>query len=458
MQDKDYILEIENNCRELGLTFFQDVVYATRGQTELHLQIITHGNQPLPTVLFIPGSAWHKQFDLYKSAWQLIDFASLGFNVAIVEYRCTEDGGVFPAHIEDAKSAIRFMRANCEQYGVDTDNVFIWGSSSGGHTALIAGMTCGTDEFMTDDLPEFSSEVNAIADYYGPVDVNISTDFLLNKTPGSCETPEGMLIGGYKIADHHELTEPTLVVNYIDRDIPPVIIFHGDSDSVVNYNQSVILINNLQSRGKEYEFHTVAGADHGSEHFWTKEIFSMTACFFKKHMKKAEDILIVVDMQNDFIDGALGTAEAVAIVPKVAEKIKSFEGRVIFTRDTHGENYLETQEGSNLPVKHCIAGTEGWQIRAELDALRKEKPVDKPTFGSVELGRMLTEYSRKKKIGSITLIGLCTDICVISNAMLIKAALPEVKIIVDSACCAGVTPASHAQALEAMKVCQIEVI
>jgi len=170
------------------------------------------------------------------------------------------------------------------------------------------------------------------------------------------------------------------------------------------------------------------------------------------------DILIVVDMQNDFIDGALGTKEALAIVPAVLEKIKGFEGRVIFTRDTHFDNYMDTQEGKNLPVPHCIKGSEGWQIRAELDALRKEEAVDKPSFGSVELSTMLARENAEKPIGSVTFIGLCTDICVISNAMLIKAAMPEVPVTVDAACCAGVSPASHNNALEAMKMCQIRII
>ena len=169
------------------------------------------------------------------------------------------------------------------------------------------------------------------------------------------------------------------------------------------------------------------------------------------------DYLIVVDMQNDFIDGALGTAEAQAIVDKVADKIKGFDGKVIFTRDTHGENYMETQEGVNLPVPHCIKGTAGWEIRAELEELRTEPAVDKPTFGSVELAHLLAKENAAEPIGNVTLIGLCTDICVISNAMIIKATMPEVPVIVDAACCAGVTPESHKNALEAMKMCQIKV-
>ena len=171
-----------------------------------------------------------------------------------------------------------------------------------------------------------------------------------------------------------------------------------------------------------------------------------------------QNILLVIDMQNDFIDGALGTPEAVAIVPKVREKIRSFDGTVLFTRDTHGENYMETQEGKNLPVPHCIRGTDGWQIRSELEELRVTEPIDKGTFGSDELGKILRDLNDEDPIGTITVIGLCTDICVISNALLAKAFLPEVPIEVDASCCAGVTPESHENALKAMASCQIRIV
>ncbi|MDO4960702.1 MAG: isochorismatase family cysteine hydrolase [Eubacteriales bacterium] len=170
------------------------------------------------------------------------------------------------------------------------------------------------------------------------------------------------------------------------------------------------------------------------------------------------DILIVVDMQNDFIDGALGTKEAVKIVPAVKEKIENFDGTVLFTRDTHTEDYLNTQEGRMLPVVHCVKGTEGWRIRKELEDLRKTDAIDKPSFSSPEIGELMIKLNEEEPIGSITLIGLCTDICVISNAMLIKAFLPEVPIKVDASCCAGVTPESHENALNAMKMCQIEIL
>jgi len=168
--------------------------------------------------------------------------------------------------------------------------------------------------------------------------------------------------------------------------------------------------------------------------------------------------LIVVDMQNDFITDALGTAEAVSIVSKVEEKIKNFDGEVVFTRDTHQSDYMNTNEGKNLPVPHCIEGSHGWQICDTLQKYAIGKIFDKPTFGSVDLAQWLFGKNTDSKIDSITLIGLCTDICVISNALLLKAYLPEVQITVDSSCCAGVSVDTHNNALSAMKMCQINII
>ena len=165
-------------------------------------------------------------------------------------------------------------------------------------------------------------------------------------------------------------------------------------------------------------------------------------------------LLIVVDMQNDFIDGALGTSEAVAILPYVKKKITEFDGKVIFTRDTHFENYSDTQEGKKLPVPHCIKNTHGWEIHRELDALRRTDAIDKITFGSKDLVDVI---GRESDVESITFVGLCTDICVISNVMLTKAFYPEIPLIVDAKGCAGVTPQSHQTALDAMKMCQVEI-
>lgn len=167
-------------------------------------------------------------------------------------------------------------------------------------------------------------------------------------------------------------------------------------------------------------------------------------------------ILLVIDMQNDFIDGALGTPEAVAIVPRVAEKIRAWEGPVYATQDTHQADYLATQEGRNLPVVHCVEGTHGWELApAVREALTDCTCLTKPTFGSRSLAETLTIVNQDRPIEEIVLVGLCTDICVISNALLLKAFLPETPIAVDAACCAGVTPESHANALRAMQMCQI---
>lgn len=169
-------------------------------------------------------------------------------------------------------------------------------------------------------------------------------------------------------------------------------------------------------------------------------------------------LLVVVDMQVDFVNGALGTKEAEAIVPAVAKKIKeeiAAGSTVVFTRDTHQDNYPDTQEGRNLPVIHCVEGTAGWQLIPELrDLAEGRKIFNKGTFGSIQLAH----YAAASSFDAIELIGLCTDICVISNAMILKAALPEVPVSVCAECCAGVTPESHNNALAAMKMCQIGIV
>lgn len=173
-------------------------------------------------------------------------------------------------------------------------------------------------------------------------------------------------------------------------------------------------------------------------------------------MKK---ILVVVDMQNDFVDGALGSAEAAAIVDKVVNKIKDFDGEIIVTYDTHSDNYMDTREGRYLPVPHCIRGTEGWQLNEKVqEALnsREYTKIYKPTFGATALVEKFDGCDQYQT--DVTLIGLCTDICVVSNAMLLKAFYPEMNINVDADCCAGVTPESHEAALATMKSCQINII
>lgn len=171
-------------------------------------------------------------------------------------------------------------------------------------------------------------------------------------------------------------------------------------------------------------------------------------------------ILVVVDMQKDFVDGALGTKEAVAIIPAVCEKIRSFDGEIYATLDTHYEDYMDTSEGKKLPVPHCIKGTDGHELNGDVQAALDEKDyttIEKETFGSVALPVLIVRNAEETP-DSIEVIGLCTDICVVSNALLLKANFPEAQISVDSKCCAGVTPQLHEAALTTMKSCQIDVI
>ena len=172
-----------------------------------------------------------------------------------------------------------------------------------------------------------------------------------------------------------------------------------------------------------------------------------------------KQFLVVVDMQKDFVNGSLGTKEAEAIVPAVIEKIRSFEGDIFVTYDTHFEDYLSTAEGKKLPVEHCIYGTPGWELEEQVGEVIEELPhfkVQKYTFGSETLPHLMTEVADGEDF-SIELIGLCTDICVVSNALILKAVYPEAEIAVDSSCCAGVTPEKHEAALETMRSCQIDV-
>lgn len=175
-------------------------------------------------------------------------------------------------------------------------------------------------------------------------------------------------------------------------------------------------------------------------------------------MKKK--ILIIVDVQNDFVSGALGTKEAEKMMPDLINKARSFSGEILMTKDTHFDDYMITQEGKNLPVVHCVKGTQGWNLPDELEEIRQNKQIkvyEKGAFGSVQLAEDLKRQYEANEIESIELVGICTDICVVSNALLLKAFMPEIPVFVDADCCAGVTPEKHNEALSVMESCQITV-
>lgn len=262
----------------------------------------------------------------------------------------------------------------------------------------------------------------------------------------------------------HTITVEKVIEDY-DQDCAQVIKFKGNSfpedcGGVWGYEDLQEILEDPEH--PEYEmmsewFENMSPGEYDMDAI--NEILYDLGTGERIELPEETDVLIVVDMQNDFIDGTLGTKEAQAIVPKVVKKIEEFEGLLLFTKDTHEENYLETQEGRNLPVKHCIRGTEGWELHPDIAKWveREELVTEKAGFGSTELSAMLGMFSMDVKVNSITLVGLCTDICVISNAIMLKSFVREVPIIVDASCCAGVTPESHENALRAMEMCQITV-
>ncbi len=175
----------------------------------------------------------------------------------------------------------------------------------------------------------------------------------------------------------------------------------------------------------------------------------------------SQNYLVVVDVQNDFVTGSLGTACAQAVVPGIVARARDFAGPVFLTRDTHYADYLATQEGRLLPVVHCVEGSEGWQFVPEIEALRSEREFrvfEKETFGSVALGRELGAAAARGEVASVEFVGLCTDICVVCNALLAKSFAPQVRVVVNAALCAGSTPELHKAALATMKSCQVEIV
>jgi acetyl esterase/lipase len=260
------------NKDETTVSYLRDVEYVRRGDTPLTLQILTPNRAfpgmklpcETPLLLFVCGSAWHKQ-DTISPLPSLMPLAKAGYVVASVEYRASDDAK-FPAFLQDVKSAVRYMRANADVYGIDPERVAIFGNSSGGHAALLTGLTADMPEFKTDDNAELSDAVQAVIDFYGPTDVTHINDaprgamFVNPNIP----TPEDVLYGGV-VAKNPEISQPGNPLNYIsaNKPIPPIFIAHGDSDALVPFNQSAILYEKLLAEKKTVEFYKVMGADHG---------------------------------------------------------------------------------------------------------------------------------------------------------------------------------------------------
>ncbi len=271
------------------VNYFPDIEYLRRDGQPLCLQLLLPYNlfpdspcsRRIPLVVYVQGSAWGEQ-DVYRAIPTLAEIAKKGYAVASVKHRSSKVAG-FPAFLQDVKSAIRFLRGNAEKYCIDPDEVAVWGDSSGGHAALMVGVTGDLEEFKTEDNREFSDAVSAVVDFYGPTDAAQINNkprnpiFLADKS----NIPEDILFGGC-VAEHPELAQPGNPINYVspDRKLPPMFIAHGDSDAMVPFDQSLLMVKKLQECDQMVEFYKVRGADHGI-FFWTDELLEKVDRFLR---------------------------------------------------------------------------------------------------------------------------------------------------------------------------------
>lgn len=268
--------------------YMHDVVYATKDGVDLHLQMLmpnARQRDKKPCVLYVQGSAWMKQ-NVYMNIAQLAEFAKRGYVVAIVEYRHT---GIapFPAQMQDAKTAIRYIRMNADRYNVDANNLFIWGDSSGGHTALMVGLTQGQSDLDDNVYGEISADVNAVIAYYPPTEIFVMRNYPSKFPHETPDSPEGLLIGGKTVSENQALAEKASPLHYVSKEqkLVPIFIAAGTMDGTVPFSQSDLMANKLQECNQPYEFHALMGADHGSWEFWTPQMYDLVEAFIKKNCR-----------------------------------------------------------------------------------------------------------------------------------------------------------------------------
>lgn len=275
------MIPIHPNQNNNEMNYIRDIEYIDRSGTPLYIQLILPDiiQKKPPLIVFVTGSAFHWQ-DIPRTIPRLCLLANRGIAVASVQYRGSE-AAPFPAQALDVKAAVRFMKANAEKYGLDSENVYLMGDSSGGHTSLIAGLTAGIKEFEEDIYSDFSSDVKGIIDFYGPVNISKMNDELSSQNHIDPDSPEGFLIGRKNVAENPQLVKPTVVTNYItsERNIPPVLIFHGTNDELVAFGQSCMLHDKLRECGKSTRFYAVEGAHHGGREFWSDEVLDIVEKF-----------------------------------------------------------------------------------------------------------------------------------------------------------------------------------
>ncbi len=280
---------LQNSDEALEAFYHRDVEYVNYDGVKRVLQILVpnkreNKNEGYPLILFVQGSAWRKQ-DIYKRLPQLGYVARKGFTVALVQYRESEIAP-FPAQVQDTKAAIRFLRKHAGQYRINPDQVFLWGDSSGGHTALLAGMTADSQNMQTEFYEGEKEKVNAIIDFYGVVDIRMPDGFPNTPNHQQADSAEGMLMGGRNINEIPEEAKKSVPMEYIGPDTPPILIMHGTKDRTVSFKHSVKLYEALKKKGKVTEFYRICGADHGSPAFYTDDTLDLMISFIRKYIKK----------------------------------------------------------------------------------------------------------------------------------------------------------------------------
>ena len=275
------MITLDINCDNRSVEYIPDIEYINRDGIPLYIQLLLPGDitESTPLIIYVKGSAFHWQN--VKSDIPLLSLlANRGFAVAMVQYRGSE-AATFPAQMLDTKAAVRFMKINAHKYGLSPENVYLMGDSSGGHTVLMAGLTSGISHFEEEIYNEASSSVKGIIDLYGPSDITKMNDELSIQNHFEPDSPEGYLIGRLNVLEHPELTEPTVIMNYIseERKIPPILIFHGTNDEIVPFGQSCMLYDKLKECKQNAEFYAIEGAHHGGREFWSNQVLDIIENF-----------------------------------------------------------------------------------------------------------------------------------------------------------------------------------
>ncbi len=280
----DGMITLNICCDNSSMEYIPDIEYINRDGISLYIQLILpyDRTENTPLVIYVPGSAFRWQ-NVKRVIPSISLLANRGFAIAMVQYRGSEVSP-FPAQMLDTKAAVRFMKINAQKYGLNPDNVYLMGDSSGGHTVLMAGLTAGIEKFEEEIYSEVSSSVKGIIDLYGPTDITKMNDELSSLSHIEPDSPEGCLLGRVNVLEHPELTGPTVVMNYIDsaREIPPILIFHGTNDELVPFGQSCMLYDKLVKCNKKATFYAIENAHHGGREFWSNQVLDIMEEFIKK--------------------------------------------------------------------------------------------------------------------------------------------------------------------------------